>query len=363
MNSKAKQRAWRRPEATLPAVAGAALTPPSAPLTAPPAHLIFEAGAADVGERLDRFLGLAAGARRLALSRTRLKALIEAGCVTLDGLPVRDPAARLAEGAKIEVAAPPIVESPMAAEAAALDIRFEDAHLLVLDKPAGMVVHPAAGHEHGTLVNALIAHCGDSLSGVGGVRRPGIVHRLDKDTSGLLVVAKSDAAHQGLSALFADHGRTGSLRREYLALVWGTPPAPAGVIDAPLARHPRQREKQAVAPAGSGRFAVTHWRLVERLGAASLISCRLETGRTHQIRVHLAHIGHPILGDAVYGAGFKSKAAQLTAEGRAALAGLGRQALHAATLGFDHPATGEKLLFESAPPPDFARLARALRGG
>ena len=182
----------------------------------------------------------------------------------------------------------------------------------MLDKPAGLVVHPAAGHEDGTLVNALIAHCGESLSGIGGVRRPGIVHRLDKDTSGLLVVAKTDAAHQGLSALFADHGRTGSLVREYHALVWGAPSMRNGTVDAPLGRHPRQREKMAVVPPERGRHAVTHWRLEERFGPASLISCRLETGRTHQIRVHLAHIGHPILGDSVYGAGFKSKAAQLS---------------------------------------------------
>jgi 23S rRNA pseudouridine1911/1915/1917 synthase len=267
----------------------------------------------------------------------------------------------LTEGAQIEVATPPAAESTLLAQALPLDIVFEDAHLLVLDKPAGLVVHPAAGHEDGTLVNALIAHCGDSLSGIGGIRRPGIVHRLDKDTSGLLVVAKSDAAHQGLSALFADHGRTGSLVREYQALAWGTPAAPSGTIDAPLGRHPRRREKRTVAPQERGRSAVTHWRLQERLGPASLMSCRLETGRTHQIRVHLAHIGHPIVGDSVYGAGFKTKAAQLSPEGRAALARLGRQALHAAKLGFIHPITGEALLFESLPPSDLLFLLNALR--
>ncbi len=226
--------------------------PSPSPLTIAPDHIAFAVSAGDVGERLDRFLGLAASERRLALSRTRLRALIEAGHVTVDGVAVRDPATRLTEGALIEVAPPPAVESTLLAQALPLDIVFEDAHLLVLDKPAGLVVHPAAGHEDGTLVNALIAHCGDSLSGIGGIRRPGIVHRLDKDTSGLLAVAKTDAAHQGLSALFADHGRTGSLVREYQALAWGTPEAPSGTIDAPLGRHPRQREKRAVAPPSTG---------------------------------------------------------------------------------------------------------------
>jgi 23S rRNA pseudouridine1911/1915/1917 synthase len=362
VNSKAKQRAWTAAgAASEPAKPAREPAPAPVPLAIPPAHMAFAAGPGDVGERLDRFLGLAASERRLALSRTRLKGLIEAGHVTIDGVAIRDPAARVTEGAKIEVAPPPAAESALLAEELPLDIVFEDAHLLVLDKPAGLVVHPAAGHENGTLVNALIAHCGDSLSGIGGVRRPGIVHRLDKDTSGLLVVAKTDAAHQGLSALFADHGRTGSLVREYQALAWGTPETPSGVVDAPLGRHPRQREKRAVAPPEHGRIAITHWRLQERLGPASLISCRLETGRTHQIRVHLAHIGHPIVGDSVYGAGFKSKAAQLSPEGRAAVARLDRQALHAATLGFIHPITGEDLLFKSPPQGDFLFLLNVLR--
>jgi 23S rRNA pseudouridine1911/1915/1917 synthase len=363
VNSKAKQRAWTLASAE-PEGPGAATAPTPAslpPLTAASGHLAFAAGASGAGERLDRFLGLAAGERRLALSRTRLKALIEAGCVTIDGKVVRDAATKLTAGAEIAVEAPPPEESTLPAQALPLDIVFEDPHLLVLDKPAGLVVHPAAGHEDGTLVNALIAHCGESLSGIGGVRRPGIVHRLDKDTSGLLVVAKTDAAHQGLSALFADHGRTGSLVREYHALIWGTPPMPNGTIDAPLGRHPRQREKMAVVAEARGRRAVTHWRLERQLGRASLISCRLETGRTHQIRVHLAHIGHPIVGDSVYGSGFKSKAAQLSEEGRRALARLGRQALHAGRLGFVHPVTGEELLFESAPPDDFSHLINVLK--
>jgi 23S rRNA pseudouridine1911/1915/1917 synthase len=245
---------------------------------------------------------------------------------------------------------------------------FEDDALVVLDKPAGLVVHPGAGHETGTLVNALIGHCGESLSGIGGVKRPGIVHRLDKDTSGLLVVAKTDAAHHGLSKLFADHGRTLSLTREYLALVWGAPDRQNGTIDAPLGRHAIQREKMAIVPQARGREAVTHWRIVEKFGAdrdgkplASLVACQLETGRTHQIRVHLAHIGHPLLGDSTYGGGFKTKALQLTPEAQAALVALNRQALHARALGFEHPVTGEDLLFESAPPQDFQNLLEVLR--
>lgn len=364
MNSKAKRRASIRASVTPEPSRAEAPAQPSLdlalPLTTPEGRVSFEAAESDGGARLDRFLGLAAAARRLALSRTRLKALIEAGHVTIDGQVVRDAAARLATGARVEVEAPAPEELAVRAQALPLDILFEDQHLLILDKPAGLVVHPAAGHEEGTLVNALIAHCGDSLSGIGGVKRPGIVHRLDKDTSGLLVVAKSDAAHQGLSALFADHGRTGSLVREYLALVWGTPPA-KGAIDAPLGRHAHQREKMAVVGAEQGRRAVTHWRLEEELGPASLVSCRLETGRTHQIRVHFAHIGHPILGDAVYGAGYKSKATQLSEAARLALAKLGRQALHAAKLGFVHPATGEEMLFESAPPEDLLSLINVLR--
>ena len=231
----------------------------------------------------------------------------------------------------------------------------------MINKPAGLVVHPAPGHAAGTLVNALIRRCGASLSGIGGIRRPGIVHRLDKDTSGLLVVAKTDAAHRGLADLFADHGRTGSLEREYLALVWGGFDAAAGKVDAAIARHPRHREKMATASEERGRRAVTHWRLAEAFGPASLISCRLETGRTHQIRVHMASTGHPLLGNSVYGAGFKTKAAQLTEEAKSALAALGRQALHAAVLGFEHPITGEPLRFERPLPKEFMSLVNALR--
>jgi 23S rRNA pseudouridine1911/1915/1917 synthase len=202
---------------------------------------------------------------------------------------------------------------------------------------------------------------GASLSGIGGVKRPGIVHRLDKDTSGLLVVAKSDAAHRGLAELFADHGRTGSLEREYRALVWGGFEASAGKVVAAVGRDPRNREKMAVLSGDRGRHATTHWRVEESLGPATLVACQLETGRTHQIRVHMASIGHPLLGDSVYGSGFKTKVALLGNRAVSALAALGRQALHASVLGFDHPATGETLRFESAPPKDFARLVKALR--
>jgi len=323
--------------------------------------LHFEVGAAQAGERLDRILVRAAQERALAWSRTRLKAMIEAGSVAVDGVEARDPAAKPREGAQIAVAPPPAADPGVAGEDLPLDVVFEDDYLLVVDKPAGLVVHPSPGHSSGTLVNALVRHCGASLAGIGGAKRPGIVHRLDKDTSGLIVVAKTDEAHRGLAALFADHGRSGSLAREYCALVWGAPDAAAGSIDAPLRRHPVHREKMAVAAAGRGRRAVTHWRVLERLGPASLIACRLETGRTHQIRVHLAHIGCPLLGDSLYGGGFKTKASRLSERARAALAALGRQALHAATLAFEHPITGERLAFHRAPPDDFMLLVSTLR--
>jgi 23S rRNA pseudouridine1911/1915/1917 synthase len=361
MNAKAKRRAWRQGDEPETAVEPAA--PARAPLTAPSGVQAFEVGAESVGERLDRFLGRAAADRRVALSRTRMKALIEAGEVRVDGVAERDPARRLAEGATIAFEAPAPEDSAIVGEDLPLEVVYEDEHLIVIDKPAGLVVHPAPGHADGTLVNALVRHCGASLSGIGGVRRPGIVHRLDKDTSGLLVVAKTDAAHQGLADLFADHGRSGSLEREYLALVWGGFDVSAGKVDAAIARHPFKRDKMAIASEERGRHAVTHWRLLEGLGPASLLACRLETGRTHQIRVHMASIGHPLLGDSVYGAGFKTKISQLGEEAKAALVTLGRQALHAAVLGFDHPITGRTLRFESAPPVDFTRLINALRDG
>ena len=313
------------------------------------------------GERLDRFLTVAASEQNL--SRTRVKSLIEAGQASIDGAIVKDPSFLLRAGQTAGLRLPPPADPAPLGETIPLHIVFEDEHLLVIDKPAGLVVHPAGGHETGTLVNALIAHCGASLSGIGGVKRPGIVHRLDKDTSGLLVVAKTDAAHQGLAKLFADHGKILPLTREYLAFVWGTPARASGTVDAPLARHATSREKIAVMPAGRGRHAVTHWRLIESFaGEASLVSCRLETGRTHQIRVHMAHIGHPVLGDPLYAAGFKSKAARLPAAAKACLDSLSRQALHAAELGFPHPVTGIQISFKSVLPRELQRLRDALAG-
>jgi len=316
--------------------------------------------AEEAGERLDRVL-----AHRVAeLSRSRHKALILAGRVAIDGATIRDPGHRVNAGATVVLDLPPAEDVAVAPENIPLDVVFEDADLIVIDKPAGLVVHPAAGNWTGTLVNALIAHCGESLSGVGGAKRPGIVHRLDKDTSGLIVVAKTDRAHRALSRQFADHGRNGPLRRGYLAFVWGVPERPRGAIDKPIGRHPRVRDKMAVR--AGGRPAVTHWEVLERYrgsdGApvASLIACRLETGRTHQIRVHLAAIGHPLLGDAVYGGGFKTKASQLADHAKAALAALGRQALHAYLLGIEHPSQGTNLEFRSELPDDLLRLRHSL---
>jgi 23S rRNA pseudouridine1911/1915/1917 synthase len=324
--------------------------------------LVYRVAPEHGGERLDRFLAAAALAANL--SRTRVKSLIEAGHASIDGITATDPSHLLRAGQTAALRLPPPADPAPLGEHIPLEIVFEDDHLIVIDKPAGLVVHPAAGHQSGTLVNALIAHCGASLSGIGGVRRPGIVHRLDKDTSGLLVAAKTDAAHHGLARLFADHGKTLPLTRAYLAFVWGIPARPSGTIDAPLARHATSRQKIAVVPAGRGRRALTHWRLIERfaVGEASLISCRLETGRSHQIRVHMAHIGHPVLSDPVYATGFKSKVARLPLAAQACLASLCRQALHAAVLGFPHPVTGVQLHFTSGLPPDLLRLRDALAG-
>jgi 23S rRNA pseudouridine1911/1915/1917 synthase len=239
--------------------------------------------------------------------------------------------------------------------------------VIVIEKPAGLVVHPAAGNRTGTLVNALIAHCGASLSGIGGEKRPGIVHRLDKDTSGLLVIAKNDKAHRSLSAQFADHGRTGDLSRGYLAFAWGIPKPERGTIDAPIARDPRSRVKMAVRK--GGKEAITHYEVLRKyLGAddkplAAMIECELETGRTHQIRVHLARAGHPLLGDAVYGAGFQSKTVLLPRKSQAALKTLNRQALHAFRLAFSHPTTGKLLSFESKLPKDLVALEKSFKKG
>jgi 23S rRNA pseudouridine1911/1915/1917 synthase len=331
------------------------------PLSHPNAHIedIVTAGE-EAGGRLDRVL-----ARHIAsLSRSRLKALVLAGHVSIGARTIRDPGYRVNANERISVAIPAPEPARPGPESIPLDIVFEDSEIIVINKPRGLVVHPAAGHRSGTLVNALIAHCGDSLSGIGGERRPGIVHRLDKDTTGVMVAAKTDRAHRKLSAQFADHGRTGPLRRGYLAFVWGAPREPKGTIDRPIDRHPQARDKMAVR--AGGRMAITHWRVLERYAdaagkeVASLLECTLGTGRTHQIRVHLASLGHPLIGDEVYGPGFRTKAALLTGHARSAVAELGRQALHAHLLGVEHPLTGEFIEFRAALPADLDALRRAL---
>lgn len=327
-----------------------------------------------LSDRLDKALALCAP-EQAALSRSRLVRLIALGAVTGPSGAVTDGKARAEAGAyAVHIGAP---ESPEARpEAIALSIAYEDAELVVVDKPAGMVVHPAPGAASGTLVNALLAHCGASLSGIGGAARPGIVHRIDKETSGLLVVAKTDRAHQGLARQFADH----SAHRRYLALAHGLiDPAdarlrglpgiafePGGVlrITTLLGRHPTDRQRQAVS-FRNGRHAVTRARLLETFGtppAVMLVECRLETGRTHQIRVHMAHAGLGLVGDPVYGGNRRASARALGDEAALAVAGFPRQALHAAELGFQHPVSGEPLAFASPPPPDMAALLEKLRG-
>jgi 23S rRNA pseudouridine1911/1915/1917 synthase len=324
-------------------------------------RLVVTVAGDEGSSRLDRVLAV----RRPELSRSRLKALILAGSVTIGSAPIRDPAYHVTAGDTITIDVPEAVAAEPRAEAIALDIVYEDDDIIVIDKPRGLVVHPAAGHETGTLVNALIAHCGSSLSGIGGVRRPGIVHRLDKDTTGLMVAAKNDRAHKSLTEQFADHGRTGAMRRGYMAFVWGLPNRQRGTVDAPIDRHPHAREKMAVRE--SGREAVTHWEIQEAFNGrdgkpvAALLACQLETGRTHQIRVHLAHIGHPLMGDNVYGPHFKTKASHLGPQSQAALTALGRQALHAYLLALEHPQTGAIFEWISDLPDDLARLRDSLR--
>lgn len=337
------------------------------PLDAEGRVISYVAGDDVKGQRLDKVLATAFP----AISRSRLQGLIKGGKVQADGAVCSDPGYKLRGADKLVLTVPHPVAAVPLGEAIPLTVVHEDAHLIVIDKPAGLVVHPAGGHESGTLVNALIAHCGDSLSGIGGVKRPGIVHRLDKDTSGLLVVAKSDAAHAGLSDQFAAHGADGRLERAYLAVVWGMPPRKKGAVDASLSRSQHNRVKIAVVPEGSGRHAVTHYEVLETFAdrgasektapVASLMRLVLETGRTHQIRVHMAHLGHPLLGDPVYGKGFLTRAVRLSNTGQIALQGLGRQALHAAELGFEHPITRKSLRFRSELPTDLHALIDALR--
>ncbi|WP_196260485.1 RluA family pseudouridine synthase [Pelagibacterium limicola] len=316
----------------------------------------------EAGTRLDAFLA----ARFPVFSRNRIKDLILEGAVSVNGTPNVTPKYRVKPAESIAFATPEPVDADPEGQDIPLDILFEDEYLIVLNKPAGLVAHPAPGNEDGTLVNALIHHCGDSLRGIGGVKRPGIVHRLDKDTTGVMVAAKTEAAHNGLAAQFADHGRTGPLEREYTALVWGVPNPLKGVVDTRLGRDPSNRLKQAVLKSG-GRQAITHYRVVRHWGADSAavaeVACTLETGRTHQIRVHMAHLGHPLLGDALYGAGFATKINTLLPAAQAALRALSRQALHAAVLGFEHPVTGEVLRFEAPLPDDLTLLRQKLEAG
>jgi 23S rRNA pseudouridine1911/1915/1917 synthase len=317
------------------------------------------AGAADAGGRLDRLLAAALP----RLSRSRLQALIAEGCVSSGGTAVTAASLKVKAGQKFAIIVPETRPVALEGQAMPLDIRYEDADLIVLEKPAGLVVHPAAGNPDKTLVNALLAHCGPGLkgglTGIGGEARPGIVHRLDKDTSGLMVVAKSEAAHRGLVEQFS--ART--IERAYWALVWGRPDPAAGVISGNIGRSPRNRKKMAVLKSG-GRPSETAYKVLKSFqnGRVSLIECRLRTGRTHQIRVHLAEAGHPLLGDPLYGrAGTAGRRARLLPEGaQAALAALGRQALHAKTLGFQHPVKGDVLQFESELPPDISALTGSL---
>ena len=330
--------------------------------TVPPRLVTVDVPPEAAGERLDRWLASAIP----DLSRARVQALIRDGHVRR-GATIGEAKKRVKPGDVFTVLVPEAAAADVAGEEIALSVVYVDDDVIVIDKPAGLVVHPAAGHASGTLVNALIAHCGVTLSGIGGVRRPGIVHRLDKDTSGLLVVAKNDAAHISLSEQFKSHGEDGRLERAYLALVWGVLDRPKGTIDAPLARSNANRTRISVTRKPGSRRAVTHYEVLEVFAGAtpaatvSLLRLQLETGRTHQIRVHLAHISHPVLGDPVYGAGFKTREAALDSPSRAVVERLGRQALHAALLAFEHPASSEVMSFESPLPSDIVEIIAALR--
>ena len=311
-------------------------------------HTIIEIAldASQAGWRLDRALA----AQIPTLSRERLKVLTKSGALTREAKAVRDPAIKVKGDEHFMLAVPDPEPAHNEPQEISLTIVYEDEHLLVVDKPAGLVVHPAAGNRDGTLVNALLHHCGGSLSGIGGVARPGIVHRIDKDTSGLLVVAKHDLAHEGLARQFAAH----SIDRRYLAIVSDVPRLAEGIVEAPLARSSHDRKKIAIVGEGRGKRALTHWRRLKVLRDAALVECRLETGRTHQVRVHMASIGHPLVGDPVYGRTRKNHRDLLKS------LGFHRQALHAAHLGFLHPVTKGRLSFDSALPSDMQELFTAL---
>ena len=316
--------------------------------------------AAQAGHRLDRVLAGTLG----DLSRARIQQLLSEGRVTRDGATIKDANHRVKGGDIFQIFVPPAAEARPRGQDIPLDVVYEDKDLIVIEKPAGLVVHPAAGNPDSTLVNALIAHCGDSLMGIGGEARPGIVHRLDKDTSGLLVAAKTERAMTSLAKQFANH----TIERAYNAVVWGVPRAPDGVIEGQIGRSPFDRKRMAVLR-GGGKLARTRYRVLEIFGAdarplASLIECRLETGRTHQIRVHLTHLGHPLIGDPTYGRARQAPRPKTTEEevAFATAAGFPRQALHAFVLGFQHPSLHKTMRFESPWPSDFAGLVEALRG-
>ena len=310
--------------------------------------------ASTAGLRLDRVLASALP----GLSRARVKALIQAGLVGRDGKTVLEPSYRVKPGESYAVCVSPPPDPRPRGQRIPLRVLYEDDDLIVVDKPAGLVVHPAPGNPDRTLVNALIHHCGESLSGIGGVRRPGIVHRLDKETSGLMVAAKNDRAHAALARQFAER----AIERAYVAVVWGEPRPPSDEIEAPIGRDPRNRRRMAVVER-AGRPALTRYRVRRRLVAgagivASILSCRLATGRTHQIRVHLAHIGHPVIGDRLYGGA--RQAAGVAANARAVVRAFGRQALHARILGFSHPGTGRTVRFASELPVEMTELIGVL---
>ena len=324
--------------------------------TAEPLDISVPPGAE--GERIDRLLANTLPDR----SRSFLKRLIEDGCLDAageHGATIIEPSYRVKPGERFLLRIPASVDPEPLGENIPLNVVFEDDDLIVINKPPGLVVHPAPGNLTGTLVNALIAHCGASLKGIGGVRRPGIVHRLDKDTSGIMVSAKTGPAHEGLTRQFADH----SIERAYAAFVWGMPSPSQGTVEGNIGRSPRNRKKMAVLTLG-GKTALTNYRTeaAYAAGAASLVECRLETGRTHQIRVHMAHIGHAVIGDPVYGGGStRARMSQLSPEASNMIAGFRRQALHARLLGFEHPISGEFQRFEAALPDDLVALAQNLQ--
>ncbi len=325
----------------------------------------------DAGLRLDRYLTAALAHLAEPPSRSRIRTLIDDSCVSTGTSTaertIGEPAYRVKPGETYWVTLPAPLPATPQPENIPLNIIYEDAHLIVINKPAGLVVHPAPGTPSGTLVNALLAHCGASFTGIGGELRPGIVHRLDKETSGVMVVAKTEPALKALQGQFAAHGRDGRLEREYTAFVWGKPHPTKGTVNAPLARSRHNRQKMVVTrtPEAQGaRNALTHYKTAAGFGSpktlVTRVTCYLETGRTHQIRVHMTHIGHPVLGDPTYGTGQRTRASKLSLQARTALEQLNRQALHAHLLGFEHPETGEKVRFESPLPPDLEDLLKTL---